>query len=349
VSLFLCLAIPLALFFGFDLYKPAWLKFLIVLLPPFHVLVAHGMGNTATLLSRIGEMPARERRSVRLIVTIVLLVGFALLVFPSLENLYYDPAYARDDYRQLAMDIKDMSRPGDAIVLNAPNQWEVFTYYYPDEDVYPAPYRPGPGSAASLLEPLVDGYDRLFVLYWGDTESDPTKRIESWLAAHAYKAADRWYGNVRLATYGAASLPLEPAVSLDVRFGERILLKGFAVPDDTYAPCDVVPVSLFWEVLDAVADPYKVSVQLLDREGDLVSQMDTIPGDGLSPMRTWEPGATVVDRYGILVPGDAGGEHDSLVVVVYDAVTGQRLSPGAASETVSEALVLGEVYVGLEE
>jgi uncharacterized membrane protein len=49
-SLAIYLLLPIALIFAFDLYKPAWLKFLVVVLPPFHVLVACGIDSLAGLL-----------------------------------------------------------------------------------------------------------------------------------------------------------------------------------------------------------------------------------------------------------------------------------------------------------
>ncbi|MGD8998451.1 MAG: glycosyltransferase family 39 protein, partial [Anaerolineae bacterium] len=48
-TLVLYLALPIALFFALDLYKPAWLKFLVVALPPFHVLIALGIQNLSVL------------------------------------------------------------------------------------------------------------------------------------------------------------------------------------------------------------------------------------------------------------------------------------------------------------
>ena len=343
-GLLIYLAVPLALFFGFDLYKPAWMKFLIVLLPSSHVLVARGIGNAAALGSRAVGTLGLPRWVGSEVVSAILLGGIAALMVPSLRNLYFDPAYARDDYRQLAADVEAMRRPGDGIVLNAPNQWEVFTYYYPDREVHPAPYRPAPGEAASFLEPLLEVYERLFVVYWGDAESDPQRRIASWLADHAFRAGDRWYGDVRLATYGVAPLPEEPRAEVAAVFGDRVLLRGQAVSGDPFVPGDIVPVTLFWEALEAVEEPYKVSVQMLDGEGRLVSQMDTVPGDGLAPMARWETGEVIADRYGVWVPQVPPGPY-RLIVAVYHAVSGQRLAVERAGEPLGDALALGEVVV----
>jgi len=349
VALALYLVVPLALFFGFDLYKPAWLKFLVVLLPPFHIFVARGMANIAALVSQAWSRSRSQRRTLFSVVSAGLLVALAALLVPSLQNLYFDPAYARDDYRQLAADIRAMWRPGDAIVLNAPNQWEVFTYYHPDQDVYPAPYRPGPGRASAFLDPLLEAYERLFVLYWGDAESDPEKRFESWLADHAYKAGDRWYGDVRLAIYGLAPSPERPDVTLDALFGERIFLRGYALIDGDVAPGDIIPVTLFWEAARDIEDPYKVSVQLLDAEkGQLVSQMDTVPRDGLAPTTSWQRGETLVDRYGISVPTNISSGQYSLIVAVYHATTAERLPVVVQGDSAGDHLVLTTVAVRAE-
>jgi 4-amino-4-deoxy-L-arabinose transferase-like glycosyltransferase len=52
-SIALYLLLPIVLIFAFDLYKPAWLKFLVVVLPPFHLLLAHGVENLTSLKWRI--------------------------------------------------------------------------------------------------------------------------------------------------------------------------------------------------------------------------------------------------------------------------------------------------------
>ncbi|MCK4315185.1 MAG: glycosyltransferase family 39 protein, partial [Anaerolineae bacterium] len=189
-SIALYLLLPIVFIFAFDLYKPAWLKFLVVVLPPFYLLLAHGVENLTSLTLYALRDTQHATRNTRCVVRGICYVSLLAAPLPSLHNLYFNPAYARDDYRQIAADVAAALRPGDAVILDAPNQWEVFTYYYPDQDVYPAPYRPGPAKAEAFLTPLIERHRRLFVLYWGDAESDPRRLIETWLAAHTYKASD---------------------------------------------------------------------------------------------------------------------------------------------------------------
>jgi len=353
-SLVIYLLLPIFLIFAFDLYKPAWLKFLLVVVPPFHLILARGICRLSVPANRIGRATSHLRsavqelpvtRGVSYAVPIVLFLACLAAIAPSLRNLYFDPAYARDDYRQIATDIAATARPGDGIILDAPNQWEVFTYYYPDRDVHPAPYRPDPDSVETFLAPLTESYRRLFVLYWGNAEADPQHLVEAGLAAQAYKASDRWYGNVRLATYAMAPLPEEPAVIVDARFGETIRLHGYNIAEDALTPGDILPVALFWQIDGPVPERYKITVQLLDGAGQLVAQHDTEPGDGLTPTTTWEPGRVPPDRCGVpLPPGLTPGEY-TLIVGLYHIATGERLPVTLAGEAVGDHLPLNTIRI----
>jgi mannosyltransferase len=271
-------------------------------------------------------LPTLIRLSLLLILTAPLL--------PSLTNLYFNPAYARDDYRQIAADVAALARPGDAVILNAPNQWEVFTYYYPDQDVYPAPYRPDQAKVERFLSPIIEQHRRLFVLYWGDAESDPQRLVETWLAARTYKVSDTWYGRVRLATYGVSSLPGRLTVTLDARLGERIRLHGYTLTGSRFAPGDILPVTLFWEAQAPVTERYKVTIQLIDATGQLVAQHDAEPGDGLNPTDIWDPGQVMADRYGVILPPDLPSGHYTLIAGLYHVATSERLPTATGGDHV---------------
>ena len=348
----LYLLLPVALILVLDLYKPTWLKFLVVVLAPLHILIAYGIENLARIarhalrstvhVSRLSFHATRYTLHALRTVSIALLT---ILVFPSLRNLYYNPTYARDDYRQIATDIAAVAKTGNGVVLNAPNQWEVFTYYYPDQDVYPAPYRPKPDEVEPFLNPLLAQHRQLFVLYWGDAESDPQRLLETYLATHAYKASDRWYGRVRLATYGLARLPEEPTDVLDARFGTSIYLRGYGLTEAGFVAGDILPVTLFWEAEAPIAERYKVTVQLLDDAGQLVTQHDSEPGDGLIPTTLWEPGVSVFDRYGLPLPHDLAPGRYALIVGLYHITLGERLLVTRDGEPSGDRLPLETVQI----
>jgi mannosyltransferase len=323
------LLLPIALILTFDLYKSEWLKFLIVILSPFHILLAHAIHRHPSLIT----------------LSLAFILALCIPTAISLHNLYFDPAYRRDDYRQIAADVETYARPADGIILNAPNQWEVFTYYYPDHYVYPAPYHPTPKEVDAFLTPLLADHRRLFVLYWGDAEADPRRLIESALSRRAYKARDWWYGRVRLSIYGTAPLSQAPQSSLDAHFGgrtgDRITLRGYALADvdEAFAPGDVVPLTLFWQAHAPVAGRYKVTVQLLDGQGHLVAQQDTEPRDGLLPTSDWQPDRALADHYGVWLPSALPPGDYPLFVGLYDVHTGERLPVTADDQPVDNNLL----------
>jgi hypothetical protein len=275
-----------------------------------------------------------------------LLLLLAAWLSPSLCNLYFDPSYARDNYRQIAADLASRSRLGDAILLNAPNQWEVFTYYFRQSvPVYPAPYHPTPSEAAAWLEPIQSSHQRLFVLYWGDREADPERLVEGWLVAHAYPADSRWYGRVRLTTYGVGPLPQEPATSLDARFGQAIHLGGYARGQGPFVPGDVVPVTLLWQADAPVSERYKVFLHLLDAGGNLVAQNDGEPIGNLIPTTLWTPGEVVIDRRGVLLPADLPPGVYTLATGLYHLVSEERLPVTLMEEPPADSLILGPVTI----
>jgi hypothetical protein len=285
-----------------------------------------------------------NRTALRVII-ILLLILLATLTLQSLSNLYFDPAYARDNYRGIAQRIRQEARPGDAILLEAPNQWEAFTYYYGDEaNVIPlARVRPvTERAAAQELSQVTARYRRLFVLYWAETEPDPNRYVERWLNANAYKASESWFGTVRLAVYAApAALAAHPDHALDVRFGDAIRLDGYSLAADTVMPGDTLQLALFWQALAPIAVRYKVFVHVLDAGDRIMAQIDREPGGELAPTTIWQPGHTIVDRYGVPIPPDAALGRYRIAVGLY-GFDGVRLG---VQGTAQDRVILGEVIV----
>jgi len=326
--------VPPVLLIVLGLYRPAYLKFMLASVAPLAVVLA---------------LPLRRATS-RLGIVRNALAGLLLLALlwsqsTSLQHLYADPAYARDDYRSIAARIAAEARPGDAILLSAPNQWEVFTYYYRGPlPVYPAPYRPDPSRAAQWVDGVTTDHARLFVLFWGDAESDPERLIESYLARNAYKAGDVWISTVRLAVYGTGVLPDASAASLDALFGDTIALEGDALPETTFAPGDVVPLTLFWRTETTPVERYKVFVHLVNADGTLVAQTDAEPGGGFALTPLWQPGERLIDRYGVLVPPDSAPGEYHLLVGMY-GFSGERLPVMVNGQPAGDTLSLTTLTV----
>ncbi len=316
--------VPVALMFGIGLYREAYLKFLLMSSAPVCLLAARGAVNAWRAAARyrpFQEMKGAGSPAQAWQGFVLSLAVLAAMPLPqSLLNLYFDPAYARDDYRGIAQFVRRTERAGDAVLLIAPNQWEVFTYYYTDaERVYAMARSPDPVEADAELRRITAKHPRLFVVYWGDFQADPHRVYESWLGKYTYKTGDEWWGDVRVAMYVAPLAAADtPQHSLDVRFGDAITLLGYTLLTPQLSAGGAVQLALFWQASAPIAERYKVFVHVLDAGGRIVAQVDREPGVDLAPTTIWKPGEMVIDRYGVPVPVDAPGGTYTLVVGLYD-------------------------------
>jgi len=314
----LWLLIAVVPLFALGLFREANLKFLL----PAQIATALLIGRGAWLLWEIGSpnlfilMESLPRIAAGLG---LLWIGYASN--EALNNLYQAEVYARPDYRAMARIITDNPRPGDAIILDAPNQQEVFTYYYRgNAAIYPLPEGLGGDDAktAAAVNAIIDQHRRIFVLYWGETERDPNRVVQKTLAARAFEASSNWYGDVRFVQY--ATLPQAAGISTGItaRFGDSITLQNITLSATTVQPGDVLGVTFTWLTAQPLTQRYKVFVQLLNEQGQLVAQHDSEPGNNLTITTAWQPGQPVTDAHGLLIPPYLPPGSYRLIAGLYD-------------------------------
>jgi len=197
------------------LYEP---RFLMLVLPAWTILVGAGLVTVArvgaSMLGRFDVLPSAARVVVGSALALVLA---GLLLVPtgrSLASYYFDPAYARDDYRGLAQTIALREQPGDAVVLTAPGQIEVFGYYYRGQaDLFPLPaQRPiDPADTRARLETLAGGHDRVWLVRWAANEADPDDLILNWLEARGEQTGTQRFGQVELRLYDLSATASPPS------------------------------------------------------------------------------------------------------------------------------------------
>jgi 4-amino-4-deoxy-L-arabinose transferase-like glycosyltransferase len=346
-SIVLWWLVPIALIFGFGLFKESYLKFLLIGSPAFCILLGRGIVTAFGIARNALQMP-KELAGMPLlafgwsIVVIVLVVLMAVPTATSLHNYYFDPKYARDDFRGIAQYISGLQHDGDAVILDSANQWEVFTYYYPDgPNVFPLPKQRPLDQAAveTQLNDIAAKYKRLFVLYWGDSEADPHRVIESWLDAHTYKAADRFFGSVRFVIYAVPSVLSDKPTRLSgVHFGDHIVLDGYSLSTPSLAPSDILQLDLYWHTDAVLSDRYKVFVHVLDQSGNIVAQTDREPGGGLVPTNIWKANDVVIDRYGVLIPANVAAGTYSIEIGLY-TFDGARLKINTGGDALNLATI----------
>ncbi len=134
-------------------------------------------------------------------------------------------------------------------------------------------------------------------------------------------------------------------------FGGMVALAGYHLPETATTPGAELAVDLFWTSVAPVDQNYKVFVQLVGVEfnpatgNPLWGQVDRQPWDGALPMTLWPPDEVIRDPYLIPVdPAAPPGEY-TLVVGLYDGVTGQRLQVSSPDGLANDHVVLGVIQM----
>jgi hypothetical protein len=319
---------------------PQFYKFGLLIIIPLTALIAYGW-RSAWLWSHGGRLLLQ-------LLTALLVIALGWGTFQALDNMYNDLTYARADYRSLAERISAENHPSAGIILNAPNQWEVFTYYHTDgAPVYPLPRGwPDPVVVEQELSGIATAHDRLYVLYWGEQQRDPDGLVENWLNNNTFPVSSEWISDVRFAIYAVPSAPVaQLETATDLRFGDAIALDGYTLSAETLHAGDVVELTLFWRAVDNVNERYKVFVHLQDVGGQPVAQRDSEPLGGMAKTDSWSADDTFIDKYGVPIPLDLEPGAYLLTIGMYDIVDPTRRVPIAGPDGAVGTWTLATIVV----
>ena len=256
-------------------------------------------------------------------------------------QIYRNPENFRADYRGIVERIEREERGNPAIILNAPNQWEVFTWYAGVDGprtLYPLPQNHwSDEKRRSETEVILAEHRFVYALFWGFEGFDPNRIVERTLDEQAFKSTDEWYGDVRLVTYAVLedfSLPssnnppdFEPKLEFikPMSFDSSgMSLDQVELSSFTVRPDEVLGLALIWTSTQQINERYKVFVQLLNSDGVLVAQRDAEPVGNLKPTDGWVVGEEVIDQHGLLIPADLPAGDYQLVVGLYETLPPNR-------------------------
>jgi mannosyltransferase len=267
-----------------------------------------------------------------------------------LRRHYRDPLQGGPNagYMQALQHIEAHAQPSDGIITITPYQYDFPMNHYRGRLPILGLARAEPPleeGMVTLLERTLSVHRRLWLVTAGIQPADPTNGVEEWLAQHAFKASDEWYGDFRLCLYGSPGELSEP-IPLDIQLGPDISLRGYQIVSQSGSPGQILSLALHWQALAQPDRNHKVFVQLLNPEGQLVAQRDSQPLDGFRPTSTWRPGQEITDRYGLLIPDTLPPGAYPLVIGMYDVETGQRLKvSGRSVPAGSDVVPLTEIRV----
>ena len=163
----------------------------------------------------------------------------------------------------------------------------------------------------------------------------------AWILAPAYKSP---------APVTTLPSTLSP---LNVPFADGITMVGINVPDATLLPSDTMTITAAWRADAQPSRDLSVFVHLVDADGLIAAQLDTMPGGGLSPTSQWLPGELRLDTYRVHIPPTAYTPNQARIAIgLYDALAAdqprQLILAGADAGTGfihEQALYFGQVAI----
>jgi len=159
--------------------------------------------------------------------------------------------------------------------------------------------------------------------------------------------------NREYALYRIESDPPQSAHPLGVHLNEGIALQGYDLYITRDAPEMVIPrvgVFLYWQATQPISRSYKVFVHILNADGRLIAQDDSLPVLWTYPTDVWEAGEIVVDFHSIVLPTDVTPGTYTVQAGMYEEQTMQRLSVlSSAGVVVDDKVTLTKITLDASE
>ncbi|HLB12829.1 MAG TPA: glycosyltransferase family 39 protein, partial [Dehalococcoidia bacterium] len=208
VFLLLYLVVPLGIVYAITARAPKFTeRYLIMAAPAFYLLLARGL---AFLRLEGRALMEGGKGYGRIFLALFAAAALAVLSFSGYftYQTLNSPDYIRDNNRAAVRHIEAYSKPGDVIVLmmNAP---QAFQYYYKgDLPWYGLQTGDDFQAAASELNRLTQGKDRLWLYLWNAEWADPAGFVLDSLDEAAPRALpDIHFPGVEVRTYSLAGRP----------------------------------------------------------------------------------------------------------------------------------------------
>ena len=251
-------------------------------------------------------------------------------------TLYWQADRPIDESYVIALRVLDPDgRPATGIdTLPADGRYStvVWKAEAPFQDTYTLP-PVSPSATPGLGSLLVILYPR------GDPGQPLVATVNGMVADHEARL-----GRIKLSS--PSNGELAPSRPSGATFNDQFRLLGYDVPDDT-RPGESIRFTLYWEALAPDDRDYTVFVHMLNEAGELVAQADGPPRAGAYPTSIWEDGEQVVDERVLVVPPDTLPGRYSILLGLYDPITGTRLPvyEAAGTHRPDGALRLADVQI----
>ena len=284
--------------------------------------------------------------STRWRVVVRAVMGLAILVSAVYGNrILFDSTWAKSGYQAMLQTIRAKRQAHDGTLLINSDQYGLYDYYGPigsgddsESDTWLVNNDPQQATDAQFAQ-FVQGKHRVWVVNYGNASLQPA-RFELALRQRGVRVLSQGFGDAALALYqlgspvgNAADLAAD-MTTLDVQFGETILLHQTRLHQPIVHPGEAVAIDLVWQAIGIPATDYTVFVHV--RQVDAANQPqsanplqfanDSAPANGAVPTSGWHAGQIVTDTHGVPIPTDAPPGLYRIMVGLYEYPSFERLS-----------------------
>lgn len=272
------------------------------------------------------------------IVLLLVLVGINGWV---LRQHYFNPLYAKPDWRAVAQKIEAFEQPGDAILLTGDGGKLAFDYYYKGDLPVLDPYnisphlqnqrRPEGEAALHILDDITANHRRLWYTPYG-MHLDPL--LADRLAQTTYPTWHSWLGRKQLALYHT-QLPATRTEAVNFTFGDTLTLTDVTLPAEAVAAGDSLPLRLTWQTGASLSEDVQISLRLINRYGDIFAQSDWPPLAAGGGSSTWPANQPITDQRSLWLPADTPPGDYLLQFILYNPASGPPLGEALTIPNIS--------------
>jgi hypothetical protein len=130
-----------------------------------------------------------------------------------------------------------------------------------------------------------------------------------------------------------------------VDLGGVVQLIGYELPQEQVATGEAFPLTLYWRALDEMNTSYTVFVHVVGPDGVIRGQWDSVPGDDTLPTTGWVKDEVITDEYLVPMDEDAPPWQYTILVGMYDSMTGERLRVASDAARTTDSIILSSIRV----
>lgn len=136
-----------------------------------------------------------------------------------------------------------------------------------------------------------------------------------------------------------------PRGEIRANLGYKLILVSCQLNNSAFRPGDAIQLAVVWQVLERMSQTYTTFIHVTRQNGEIVTQLDTLPLSGSRLTNTWQPGETLNDLYTLTLPVNLSPGTYWVRIGLYEGA--QRMpvaDPGRVSAD-NDALIVAQIEV----